>query len=47
MPVDPPLAAAPPLAGAPLEVVELQAAMIAGIDTRPAAPTMPLRTVRP
>ena len=26
--------------------VELQAAMIAGMDTRPAAPAMPLRTVR-
>ena len=27
-------------------VVELQAAMIAGMETRPAAPAMPLRTVR-
>src|SRR6476659_3358694 len=42
----PPGAAAPPLAGAADDPVELQAAMIAGMEMRPAAPAMPLRTVR-
>src|SRR6476661_2552021 len=40
---EPPAAAEP--AGAADEPLELQAAMIAGMEMRPAAPAMPLRTV--
>src|SRR6185312_10506275 len=45
MPALPPPPAAP-LAGAADDPVELQAAMIAGMEMRPAAPARPLRTVR-